>query len=416
MLRKKGFFNLITLILILSLSSFSLGCSKKEVNSESLLNIYVDIKDKQSQSIIKFMIDEYKKSKPDIKINISNTLGNDKTLVQDISKGGNADILFTSRNNMLELSKKGLLSDIGEMYDKNKLNERYYKIVASYGRIGDKYYGIGVMPYSIEILYNKNELNRLKIPEPNKPENFYSIIKTLNQNSIHIPIVLTDDISVNSGMASIFANKNVKLSRLEKIYDSSKEEYSKITEMQSIFDSINNFVKYSNINRNTFELGGESTIENFVSGSIPLIICDSYYSTILNSADVNKIGIVNDYSSLTGDEGIVSVIVNSIMCVPANSKNSSEINDFFLYAYSDDLQEKLIDKGFVTGNIKANEKLNGFAKLISNHIEKSDDNCISIIYSLPKKFKSEIELKVDNIISGNYTKKEWQDIVERLIK
>lgn len=407
-------FLLFSLITVLCL--FVFACSKKEGSSEKSLNIYIDVKDNQSTSIIKFLTDEYKKSKSDLKINITNTLGKDNTVVEDISKGNVADVLFTSRNNMLELCKKGLLGEMGEAYEKNKFGDRYYKIVSSYGRIGDKYYGIGLIPYSIEVLYNKNELSRLKMSQISKPADLYSALKILNQNSVRIPVVLPENMDINSGLATIFSSNNVKLSSLEKIYDNSKTEYNNLTGMQNIFDDLNYVVKSSNISRNTFEMGNDNTVESFITGSVPVIICNSYYNTNLNSADTNKIGIVDNYSILRGDKSNIPVIINAIMCIPTNNKNSSEVADFVKYAYSDEFQNKLVKKGFITGNIKANENVKGLGKIMAKHLQSSDDNSIDIIYNLPKKFQSEISSKVEAILSGTYTKKEWQDIVDKLFK
>ncbi len=68
--------------------------------------------------------------------------------METINIGTEIDVIFTNRNTLIELSKKGVLSDLQDTYEENNISDRYYDIMGSYGRVGDKYYGIGVVPYS----------------------------------------------------------------------------------------------------------------------------------------------------------------------------------------------------------------------------------------------------------------------------
>ncbi len=51
-------------------------------------------------------------------------------------------------------------------YEKNNITKDYYNVFNSYGRFKDKYYGLPIIPYTIEVLYNTEALNKLKIEEP----------------------------------------------------------------------------------------------------------------------------------------------------------------------------------------------------------------------------------------------------------
>lgn len=167
----------ITFIIILIIMFNLTACNKKDEasNKEKKLSIYVDIKDTHSLNIIKFIMDEYKKENPKTNIIINNAMGSNT--LEDISKGNAGDIIFTSRNKMIELQKKGLLSDLASYYDKNKLNDRYYNVINSYGRYSDKFYGIGLIPYTIEIAYNKEMINKLNIKEPTNIKYIEDVLK-----------------------------------------------------------------------------------------------------------------------------------------------------------------------------------------------------------------------------------------------
>lgn len=51
------------------------SCKKENKNNNKELNMYIDIKDENSLNILKIIMEEYKKSNEDVKININNALG-----------------------------------------------------------------------------------------------------------------------------------------------------------------------------------------------------------------------------------------------------------------------------------------------------------------------------------------------------
>ena len=384
------------------------ACKKKPPEKEKQLSLYLDVRDKHSMNIIKYVIDEYKKDNPKVKVNLGNALGGGKIL-EDISKGTEADIIFTSRNSVIELSQKGLISDMGTYYEKNKFSDKYFKIMSEYGRVGDKYFGIGLIPYTIEVLYNQTALKSLNISPPNNIMDVKTILSKFNTSSIRVPVVLTEDIDRFGGISSILANNVIRAQNLENSYGSSVESYKQIREMQDFFATIDVLVKTSVIDKNTFELGDDNSINALNRGSIPMLICISYYNYLFESANV---GIVEDFSISSNAKPNIPIIVNSILCVAANSKNGEEVADFIKYAYGDDMQKKLVQKGFVSGNKKANENVIGLNRSVVNQINNSNENSILFLYNMPYRLSSEVVLKISNILSGKYTGKEWQEIVE----
>lgn len=415
----KKYSRIIIMLLILIMSMNSFGCKKQSAQKEKSINIYVDSKDKASTNVIKYFTEEYKKNNPNIKLSVNNSLGTDDTIIQDITKGNAGDIVFTTRNTMIELFQKGLLSDMGPIYEKNNISDKYYNVLASYGRIGDKYYGIGVMPYTVEFFYNIEALNKLKLTPFNNIGDLGSILKKVNASNIKIPVVLSEDLDIYNGLASIIFTNKIKIEKMEKSYGSSKEKYKNMKEMQEVFDDINYMVKEGILNKNTFVGGNESDINSLIRGDIPLLISTSYYNnnfSLDNNSSTFNIGILDDYSGIVNYKGTVPVIVSTIICIPVNGKNSEEVNDFIKFVFSEETENKLVEKGFITGNKKSNEKVKGIAKIMVKHLESSGDNNIIFTYNLPKQFKNVITSKIDSILSGKYTKKEWEEIVDEALK
>lgn len=402
--KKKPLIFLLIMVVIFNL----FGCNKKEeVSKNKQINIYVDIKDKESLNIIKVLTDEYKKENSKVKVNLNNAIG--EKIEEDISKGNEADVIFTSRNNMLKLGAKGLLSDMGSYYEANKLNDRYYTVVKAYGRFNDRYYGIAAMPYTIEVLYNKDAFDKLGLKVPTKIDDVKDTLKKLTVSSKKVPVVLTEDIDINNGLFSIIANNMVTMRKLESIYNSGAESYKSLTDIQQAFDILAGLVKSGSINKNTFEIGNESTINKFVKGDIPIIITSSYYADNFKDSNIKTIG---EYSPDAAQKLSIPVIANGILSVPVNNKNGEEVSNFIKFVFSDETQKKLVEKGFVTGNKKANTKKEGIKANVIAHLENSTEDSIAFIYNIPEKLKNNISSKIDDILSGKHTKNEWKEAVE----
>jgi ABC-type glycerol-3-phosphate transport system substrate-binding protein len=392
-----------------------IGCKKKtegKEEEEKSFNVYVDVKDKNSLSIIKYITEEYKKKNPKSKLKINDVLGGGSNISEDISKGSEADIIFTSRGTMVELAQKGLLSDMAQHYEKNKIGEKNYNIISAYGRVGDKYYGIGMLPYTIEIFYNDNALTKLGAVSPTNIKDMMGVAKKLVQENIRIPVIVTEDLNINETISAMLASNRVDLTKLDEAYGS-MTKYKELKEIQGIFDEVNSLVKSSGISKNSFEIGNESTLSSLINGTTPVVIATSYYYGKLKEAPVS---IVEDYTTTPSHKSTVPIIVDAILCTPSNAKNSEEAGKFIKFMLSEDMQEQLAKKDYITGNKKANAEITGLGEKIAKHLSESSDNSIVYTYSLPKKFKGSISARIDAILSGKYSGSEWQDIVNEIYK
>lgn len=407
------FKKIICLVLILIFPINFVSCKKenKNNNNNKELNMYVDVKDKGSLDILKIIMDEYKKSNEDVKININNALGS--SVEEELKKDKSPDLILVSRNEMIKLSQKGLLDNMQTSYEKNNITKDYYNVFNSYGRFKDKYYGLPIMPYTIEVLYNTEALSRLKIDEPKDINDVKNIMKKLKSSSVKIPVMLTNDLDINLVMFSVIANNISNSMELENIYDKGKKEYENLKNMQEPFDIINDMVKDNILDKNSFEEGKEVTLEKFENGDIPIIISTSYYNNKIKSPNIKSIKQLYNVGKANNTE---PVIVNSIICLPLKSKNAEEATNFVNFTFNEKTQKELLKKGFVTGNKKINKEKSGeLTNLNNNTMEKLsnlNENSILVLYNLPDTLKSTISTSIDRILNNEYTGKEWNKVVE----
>lgn len=386
------------------------GCNKKDSSKDSKeLNVYIDIKDKHTLNVLKTITDGYKNTH-DVKLNITNSLVDD--IEKDISKENSPDLVFISRNEMMNLGKKGLLDEMKCCYDKDKINNRYYSVFNSYGRYGDKYYGIGVVPYTIEILYNKEALKKLDVKEPKNIKDMKTIMKKVNKDK-KIPVLLPDDIDINTIIFSIIANNKINSIDLEKAYDKGKEEYLKLDGVKESFDTYNNLVKEGIITKDTFENANEISLDKFKQGDIPFIIAMSYYNQEFKGKNIEVLKSPYNVDKLNDN---TPVLVNCLASVPLKGKNSEEVSKFLDFMLSNKNQEAIIKKGVVTANKEVNKKQGKSLSPINKNTVKSlkdaNEDSIMFLYNINSKIKPELSSKLDDILAGKYTGKEWEEIVK----
>ncbi|WP_291636922.1 ABC transporter substrate-binding protein [Clostridium sp.] len=402
----------IVLVVIVNLSACKFGGKEKSENQKKL-NIYLDTTDEYSSKVIKFLIDEFKKDNPDVEIKLNAALGDKSDIMETINLGTEIDIIFTNRNTLIELSKKGVLSELKSAYEKGAISDRFYDIMGAYGRVGDKYYGIGVIPYSMELLYNKAILEKLKISNPNNLEQWLNVLKQINGEGIKTPVVLTQDLDANGLLFSLIASKTINIHEIEENYDSGEESYKKLKEVEGIFNEFNSLTKNSGITKNSFEPGNEQSILSFNNGDSPLLVSVSYYNSKLNGSNI---GIIEDYNNNSSYGSNVPIIVNSLLSVPINAKNGDNADAFIKYIYSEDVQARIVQKGIISGNKIANNKISGIGKIMVEHMHKANDNSMMLLYNLPDKIKNNVLLALKRILDDGYSSNEWEKLLKQSYK
>lgn len=387
------------------------GCGNKNKKSsdkgQGKLNIYTDVKDKHSLDIMKFAVDSYKKEKKELEININGSLTKDN-IDKVISKEKDIDVVFTDRSNMLELSRLGLLSDMSNFYTKNDINDRFYNIVGTYGMVGDKYYGIGLIPYTIEVIYNEKAIKALDIADINNIKGLEELFQKIKSKGMKIPVVLTEDIDPIVALTGIIGTNIINNMELEKAYDSGVDKYKDIKSIQQTLEVLDSMIKSGAINREVFEKSDDNIVKKVEKGDYPIGIAISYYNKDILESDVK---VITEYG-VAGAKANMPIIINGILCISSNSKNQDNAMEFMKYLFSDKFQEELSKEGFVTGNKKACEAMASTSKDIETKIAGSNINSVIYIYNLPPKMRIALELEIEKISRGNYDGKEWEKVIK----
>ncbi|KYH30512.1 hypothetical protein CLTEP_26000 [Clostridium tepidiprofundi DSM 19306] len=400
---------LIIVIIVFSLNIF--GCSKKQESKKeekSKLNVYINIDDEYSLKEVNFIINEFQNANENVDVKFTGGIGDRKLVNNEENLIERSDIIFASRNKMIDMKKKGLLANLSDKYDENQIKERYYNVIGAYGRIGEEYYGIGLMPYSIEFLYNKDALRKLNISFPSNVDEWIKILKIYKDNGVQVPIVMNKEMEIENVIGSIIINSNVNMENITGMYDSGFNQYSKVTNMQRAFNIIHEFVRNGYFNNSIFINGDEKDIDRFLKGEFPLIISSSYYHNKFNESNI---GIVREYYNNTLVCNI-PVIVEPLLCVSEKNSNSIEVNNFIKFVLSDEFQNKLVNLGYITGNKKANREFTSLNKIIVEHINNASSSSILFTYNMPKKINKNIAHSIAEILKGRYTGKEWYEILK----
>lgn len=400
---------LLTFILIFTTTS----CGKKEIKGKTELKISINVKDKPSEEIIRYLAEEFKNENKNVDIRIDNMSVDHKALVQDINKK-KCDLILTSRNEVIELAREGMLNDLTSTYKDEKINDRFYTVYSSYGRVGDKYYSIGILPYTLEMIYNEYALNKYKLKAPTNVDEAKVLLKNLNSKKIRVPLIASDDITIYNAIFAVTCINNIATGELENAYNSGPELYSKVKDIQKGFDILNYLKKENIINQDTFELGNDGSLQLLKNGDIPLVVAPSYY--LKDTKDQINMKII-DYGTISNEvKGKVPVMMNLQLCVPTNTEASEQAQEFIKFMLNDKTQKKIAEKGYITGNKEANNIFNGQQAIAVRHIEESDDKSIIFVHSLPKKVYDLISSKVNDILLGRYTGKEWENITKSVYK
>lgn len=404
---------LVILISFLFIFIFS-GCKKNSSNKSSSnkkLNIYVDIKDEKTKEVFKIIIDEFEKENKNVELNIMNSMSKSK-IDEDMAKSDNIDMVVINRNVMLELKEKGIISDVSSIYEKVNLNQKFYSAVCAYGKIGDKYFGIPVIPYSLEIIYNKESIKQFGINKLDNLNDTEMLFKRMKEKNLKIPVILNEELTPSLAVAGFVSNNTINVGELEKYYDVGKEKYNNITYMQNFFSELNNLVKASGIDDKFFEKKDTSAIKDVEKGSVPAAIAMSYVSKDLRDLPLN---ILSSYS-LSSVKVNPPIIVNAIICASANSKNQEDINKFLEFITEDSVQKKIADEGYITGNREANKNFQGYLQNIISHFENANENNVLFFYNLPEKMILPLNNEVEKVLGGSYSNDQWRKVIENTYK
>lgn len=402
----KNIYIITIILLLISLSGCALRKSEKNNDDKesNTINIFVDTKDEASMDMIQFAIESYKKQEEGIKINIKATTNkNDMSACLKDTK--DIDLVITTRNNILDLSNQGLIADLNEFYKKNDINDRFYNIITSYGIKGDQYFAVGILPFTMQIIYNQKyfedkdiEINKFTLEE---------LLKFINVKDIKIPIVAPESIDAMEVITVLLEDNLVNKKELEHIYEGSAEKYNNFKDIQIVLEGINKLTKDKYLTKDMLEVKDKDILNYIDKGRYPMGIVASSYN---KGEEKLNTKVFSNYK-LIGKEKTPVVFMESLIAVANNSKNQEDAMDFMKFIYSDEFQMRASENGFVTGNIKAMEDNHLINSNLKSDIISSNMTNIPFIYSLPPKIRNEVKSEIYDILRGSYSGDEWTKLI-----
>lgn len=408
---KNKFLSLIFYLSICICMIFMEGCKGGEESgnkdTSGNINIVLEKGDEENLENINIILENFKKAHENYNVDIVEN-DNIKNIKQDIINK-KYDIVISSRDTFLTLNEDGLIKDLTSYFTQNKSQSKFYDIVYAYGKVGNKNLGMGLLPSSVEILYNKDKLSNY-LKENNTLENLKDII---NKENIKIPYILPDDLNINLAISSIVSNNLIKENNLISIYNGDKNKYLDVVDINNMFSLLNTLSKDYGLKGNRFIKSDISILESVDNGEIPFAITTSEIAKGLNYSNIDfleNLGI-NKY------EVTPPILSRYTVYATSSSENLQGINTFFDYMISDDTYTPLGEKGIITGNKKVDSNFKGLNKIFVSSISKATINNIPYYLNLPKSFLSPLNEKLKDIIDyGLYNKNYWSDIVYEVFK
>lgn len=408
---KNKFLNLIFYLSICTCMIFMEGCRGIEESSSKdkngTLSVALERGNVEDLENINIILENFKQGHKNYSVSIVEE-DDIKNIKQDIINK-KYDIVISSRDTFLTLNEDGLIKDLTSYFTQNKSQSKFYDIVYAYGKVGDKNLGMGLLPSSIEVLYNKNELSDY-LKENNALTSLKNIV---NKDNIKIPYILPKDLNINLAISSIASNNLIKENNLISIYNGDENKYLDVVDINSMFSLLNTLSKDYGLNGSKFIKSDLSVLENLNNGEIPFAITTSEIAKNLDYSNIESLSNlgINDYKVTP------PILSRYTVYATSSSENLQGINTFFDYMISDDTYTALGEKGIITGNKKADSNFKGLNKVFLTSISKASINNIPYYLNLPKSFLSPLNEKLKDIIDyGLYNKNYWADIVYEVFK
>lgn len=397
----------ISIILLLIITcTLTAGCKKGSKKNEDI-NLYYNSESVKTFNFAKEIIEQFEKEFK-IKVNI-NPVNSEKDIEKNISEEKENSVLLLDDYTYIKFANKNYLRDLGYLYKSKDTREKFSYITNIYGIYNDKYYGIGLMPYSLELVYNEEALKKLGI-EVNEND-MKQVFKKLNEKNIKIPTYIKSEYSKGELLSALVANDTViyNMYKMNKVSEVDDKIYA-LDNGQEIFNRLNDLYKDNVLKEDMFLEEGEEAIKNFNEGKSPVV-----FITTLNSSDIKSNEEVKVVNKMPISDNYINspVGVDFIVCSSIGNKKGDEVDKFLRYLLKEEPFNKLSEKNCISGNKKADSNLKEVQGQMANSIHAASEiNILYIDMISPEKGKK-IDKEVKNVLSGKYDGKEWKRIIEK---
>ena len=224
---------IIPVLIFICFCSFLIGCRNKKNNDIKEGNLYYNTQSVKSISYVSDLIKRYEE-KQGGKINII-PVNDVSEIEKHIDAKKDSFLVLLDGYDFIDYKNKNYLRDLSFLFKEKSIKEKFIDINNLYGIHEGKYYGLGLTPYSLSLLYNKDALKDLGIEI--KENNYIEILTKLREKNIKIPTHIKSEYSKELLFSCLIANDtiNYDLYKTDKINKLS-EKINNIENGQKIFD------------------------------------------------------------------------------------------------------------------------------------------------------------------------------------
>lgn len=398
---------IIPVLIFICFCSFLIGCRNKKNNDIKEVNLYYNTQSVKSISYVSDLIKRYEE-KQGGKINII-PVNDVSEIEKHIDAKKDSFLVLLDGYDFIDYKNKNYLRNLSFLFKEKSIKEKFIDINNLYGIHEGKYYGLGLTPYSLSLLYNKDALKDLGIEI--KENNYIEILTKLREKNIKIPTHIKSEYSKELLFSCLIANDtiNYDLYKTDKINKLS-EKINNIENGQKIFDVMHDLYNKNILREDMFLEDNKSAIKDFNEGKIPVLL-----TTTLSAQDItNKEGIdIVDKMPIQNKIVNTNVGMDVTLCSVIGTTNIDHVDNFLRFLIEENPFEVLSKKNCITGNIEADSNLKGVQIKMANDIASADEINKFYINIISNEDISKIDKECKKVLSGKYDGKEWSRVLEK---
>ena len=398
---------IIPLLILICFCSFLVGCKNKKSSDGKEVNLYYNTQSVKSISYVSDLVKKYEE-KQGRKINII-PVNDVSEIEKHINGKKDSFLVLLDGYDFIDYKNKNYLRDISYLFKEKSIKEKFIDINNLYGINEGRYYGIGLTPYSLNLLYNKEALKNLGVEI--KENNYIEALTKLREKNIKIPTYIKSEYSKELLFSCLIANDtiNYDLYKTDKINKLS-EKINNIENGQKIFDVMHDLYNKNILREDMFLEDDKSAVKDFNDGKIPVLL-----TTTLSAQDINNkegIGLV-DKMPIQNKIVNTSVGMDITLCSVIGTTNIDDVDNFFRFLIEENPFKVLSEKNCITGNIEADSKLRGVQIKMANDIAAADGINKFYINIISNEDVRKIDKECKNVLKGKYDGKEWSRVLKR---
>lgn len=420
MKKKTKIFIIIIMIISLGLT----GClNKKKKNEEEQTKTTIKFAtfytSKEQGELYKNIAKEFEKKNKGIKVEIIFDYGDDEKIKEALSQGKDLDLVGLRRDQIIEYSKSGFITDISDMVEEKELSRKLYKVSLAYGKYNGKIYGIGDMPMTMEWFYNVDIFKKYKLKEPESLVELNDVCKKLKAKGINpIGVGAMDGWTLTTFFGMI-TSQTTGVGELTSNFGSDESAFKKISGVQQSFN-IYGKLSLNYIPKNSTDLNYRQSVDDFVKGKSAILPAISQTMELVEKIKPSGF----QYKSFDAPVKFVehpisniSASAGQVIAIASGTKNTKEAKEFLEFFFSEEAQKLVTDKGYISPLISANVAEDKAKSQIISHLEMTDDNSVMIIDNLELNMAENITRVLQDILEGRTKASEgWNRVLKLTFK